>query len=172
MQSQLAIDFATTTIMNGPQFMDEVAILFHNEGQLLTFVEDAKRLGLEHFNSEPRDTMRRQDISGQEFEVRFEFLRLPERTWRIEAMCVLDGDAPLHRQAADEYGAPCVVHLSYKLPSLEEYQEQVRAHMDKGDAKAAEYRNSYGMFSYWRPAGQSSRLPYWKPRVNLRDQSS
>lgn len=170
MNPTMAIDFATTSIMNAPQFMDEVALCFHNEEALIEFVEHAKRLGLEHFNSVPYDTMKRQDKLGEEFGVRFEFLRHPEREWRIEAMAVIDGEAPLHKEALDKYGAPCIVHLSYKCEDLDAYQMEVRRMFnDRGATKVAEYSNSYGMFSYWRPHGQQSMLPYWKPRVNLRD---
>lgn len=169
MEAALVLDLATSTMMNSPQFMDEVAVCFADEPSLLEFVEEAKTLGLEHFNSVPYDTMNRQDVPGEKFGVRFEFLRMEFRPWRIEAMCVMDGMAPLHHMANTRFGSPCVVHVSYKLPNLQAYQDEVRKAMDQGHRKVAEYANSYGMFSYWKPAGHMSTLPFWKPRVNLRD---
>lgn len=154
--------------------VDEVALLFHSSAALDAFLRDMPGTA-EVFNRVPCDIMRRQDMLGS-FQVRFEFVRLtaehtlrfPHSTepWRIEAMCVLEGDAPLHRQKiAMSEELPCVVHWSYKLPNLDAYQAAVRAHRSAGDVMRAEYLNSYGMFSYFGSNG----APYMKPRVNLRD---
>lgn len=146
---------------------DEVSLLFSKPAELEDFKEWAVAQGLEHFNSVQRDQMVRQD-KAQAFGVRFEFLRLPNRPWRIEAMCILEGCAPLHEEALRRSGEGCVVHLSYKCRDLQTYQEHVRSLWDEGRIKKAEYRNSYGMFSYWVPTGSELR-PFLKPRVNLRD---
>lgn len=147
--------------------VDEVAICFPSVKTLVDFVEEAKRNNLDHFNSVPYDTMRRQDIAGQKFGVRFEFLKYRELPWRIEAMCVVDGHAPLHQAALGESFLPVVIHLSYKMNSLHDYQEDVRR-LRSETGMEAEYSNSYGIFSYW--PGPNGGVPYIKPRVNLRDQ--
>jgi hypothetical protein len=107
----------------------------------------------------------------QAFDVRFEFLRLPLtgsregfRDWRIEAMCVLDGNAPLHSQHIERFGDPCIVHASFKLDDEGEYAKAKAELSEFGFPFCAEYSNSYGRFSYWN-AGRY----YLKPRVNLRD---
>jgi hypothetical protein len=148
---------------------DEIAVCFGDKQELRKFVKEAiDDYALEHFNSVQRDTMKRQDKRGK-FDVRFEFLRIPGRKWRIEAMCILDGEAPLHeRRLAANEGAPFIIHLSYKLGSLDEYQKEVRQlwHLGPGWHREAEYMNSYGMFSYFKMKGDPMFL---KPRVNLRD---
>lgn len=151
---------------------DEIAIVFPTPNSLTEFVEKVTYESgvhrLEHFNSVQRDLMARQD-SPQTFNVRFEFLRRRNDllNWRIEAMCVLDGVAPLHEAALEESGGrPVVIHASYKLASLAEYEEEKKRLADlDGREMAAEYVNSYGMFSYF-----DFGLPFFmKPRVNLRD---
>ena len=153
--------------------IDEVALLFHSSVALDAFVRDLPPT-VEVFNRVPCDIMKRQDMLGS-FQVRFEFIRferghplrfLTDGDWRIEAMCVLEGDAPLHRQKiAMSETLPTVIHWSYKLPNLDAYQGAVRAHRAAGESMRAEYSNSYGMFSYFGSNG----APYLKPRVNLRD---
>lgn len=139
--------------------VDEVAILFKDSAVLSDFVAWCVREGVDNFNSVERDTMRRQDTDGQ-FDVRFEFLRIPGMDWRIEAMCVLDGMAPLHDSQADG----SIIHASYKLEDAWAYANH-QTKLNGGLIKRqAEYVNSYGRFSYWGPGA-----PYLKPRVNLRD---
>lgn len=149
------------------QLVDEVAICFPTLPDLVDFVEEATRNGLEHFNSVPYDTMKRQDRLGESFGVRFEFLRYADDPWRIEAMCVIDGHAPLHRAALHREQSAVVIHMSYKMATLHDYQEEVRRLRSEVQMEA-EYANSYGIFSYW--PGPNGRVPYVKPRVNLRDQ--
>ena len=155
-----------------PTTIDEIAVCFASVKSLEEFLESAVQDGgYEHFNSVARDTMRRRDIVGEEFDVRFEFLRVPLALYRIEAMTVLGGDAPLHQQANALFGEACVVHLSYKMANLQDYQDEVCGKAASRYKKIAEYSNSYGMFSYWRQDSQVRLgLPYLKPRVNLRDQ--
>jgi len=154
--------------------IDEVALLFHSSVALDAFVERLPTTA-EVFNSVPCDIVKRQDMLGS-FQVRFEFIRLKDSSplkfalddgvpWRIEAMCILEGDAPLHRQKiATSVDLPTVMHWSYKCPNLDAYQGAVRAERALRSMRA-EYSNSYGMFSYFGVNG----LPYMKPRVNLRD---
>lgn len=150
--------------------VDEMALLFDYEDSLEEFVHHAGVAGLINFNSVPRDTMVRQD-KAQSFVVRFEFLQPMKHPFRIEAMTVISGDAPLHARRLEQSRNGCVVHASYKLGTLDEYNaETARLAEDIRVAKRAEYRNSYGMFSYWR-VWEAPGI-YLKPRVNLRDQSS
>lgn len=172
MDNRLAYDLAEKTILDardrGSEVYDEVALCFRHEHDLMKFVEHAVLRGMDNFNS-VRDTMVRQDARGQ-FDVHFEFLKFPNEEWRIEAMCITDGEAPLHASALAQNGDVCVIHLAYKCATLEDYQEETRRLMSGVATRRAEYRNGYGLFSYWSPTGQPSVLPYVKPRVNLRDQ--
>jgi hypothetical protein len=165
------LDRAVAAIGSLPEgAVDEVALLFSSSDELHRFIAYAVDVAdADYFNSVPRDTMRRMDHPST-FEVQFAFLRLPERPWRIEAMTVLEGDAPLHRSALNMMGEGCVVHLSYKCADLDRYQHEVRNLMNHEDRMMAEYRNSYGMFSYWQTQRRTPSLyPLLKPRVNLRD---
>jgi hypothetical protein len=147
---------------------DEVSLLFADEEKLVDFQHECYRNGIVHFNSVHRDTMVRTDRQGERFVVRFEFFRLIHRPWRIEAMCIIDGDAPLHEESIATNGNGAPFHLSYKLPTLDSYEEQRNVLHDQGKMTlAAEYENSYGRMSYWSNDGD--RGPYIKPRVNLRD---
>lgn len=170
-----------------PAPIDEVSLLFHDRQTLKEFVAWAKGKGeLEHFNSVPKDLMVCLWADWQEevyseaqapfrhaenFEVRFEFLRIPDTNWRIEAMCVLGGTAPLHEAWLETIGDGCVVHASYKLPSLEAYVAHVPALMGAPLEKRATYVNSYGRFSYYSHEHLAHGFDRWllKPRVNTRD---
>lgn len=109
------------------------------------------------------------------FGVHFEFYRgqLDETEhralpWRAEIMSVTSGFAPLH-------GVPLnrVVHASYKMGSLGDYDAELRRLFGMGMKPVAHYRNSYGKFSYWMneefPWGAPEMPILLKPRVNLRD---
>jgi len=149
--------------------IDEVALLWANAAELDSFLVWAvEGGGMEHFNSVPADEMVRVDNKGL-FMVRFEFLRMKGMPWRIEAMCVLDGEAPLHATHLDVMGNGCVVHASYKLACEEEYETSKDVLLEADLDMCAEYENSYGRFSYWR---DFDSLFYFKPRINLRDQLS
>ena len=157
-----------TDNLHGILAYDEVSLLFESEEKLIDFQHACYRNGIDHFNSVYRDAMVRLDKHGEEFVVRFEFFRLIHRPWRIEAMCVIGGDAPLHEESLARWGNGAPFHLSYKLRDVEMYADDVRnIRSDRGLVMAAEYRNSYGMMSYWMKPG--SKGLYLKPRVNLRD---
>lgn len=112
------------------------------------------------------------------FAVRFEFLRVAGAPWRIEAMCILSGDAPLHTAWLEMYGSGCVVHVSYKLPSRDAYDQHTRRGPyasqwpDQPTFRAA-YGNSYGRFAYYQHANLEDSMVgsswFLKPRVNERD---
>lgn len=147
---------------------DETSLLFADADELKQFVRWAEQNGMEHFNRVESDRMVRVDRNATEgFDVRFEFLRWPDQPWRIEAMCVLDGQAPLHEAHLETHGSAKPVHVSFKCDTLPAYNNMKRTMADDGVEQIpfhAEYRNSYGLFSYWGVGNF-----YLKPRVNLRD---
>lgn len=159
----------------GAYKIDEVSLLFRWPDELDRFVGGAVVAGAEHFNSVESDTMIRRGVS-EGFIVRFEFLRMPEASWRIEAMLVIAGQAPLHQERLRRHGTGCVVHASFKCEDTDAYT-RARARLARPPARLvkpmrelAEYRNSYGVFSYWQTEyGIQKEQPYFKPRVNLRD---
>lgn len=154
-------------LMVGNYEVDEVSILCGSPVLLQTLVNHCTSLGYDHFNRVESDRMKRKDTLRQrKFDVRFEFLRAPGASWRIEAMCVLGGHAPLHSQHIAVYGDPCVVHASFKCQDEEGLGKAERELHKIGSALpfCASYQNSYGEFSYWKVGRY-----YLKPRVNLRD---
>ena len=192
-RAKINTDHRMNTELMVPCKIDEVSVLLGTPRQLDAFVEEAKAQGWEHFNSVPSDVMhlKREGIasgitapsdvdlpdwislvgSGWEFLVRFEFLRLPGADWRIEAMCVLNGMAPLHLEhlLTPGKGPGSVMHASYKPPGLDgsdwasKYLEHKQMLARLLDYKC-EYDNSYGVFSYFQFGNW-----YLKPRVNTRD---
>lgn len=181
---QYALDMAGI-----PRVIDEMSVLLSPE-DLEDYVNWSKAddgvdglLHMQWFNRVDRDHMQMEDIgqgSGA-FQVRFEFFRprvvdapvgeMDPVPWRVEAMAVLEGYAPLH-------GAPLgrVVHASYKLPDLVSYEAETNFLRAVGIHPVAFYRNSYGRFSYWHnddfPWGAEDMIVMLKPRVNLRDAST
>lgn len=146
--------------------IDEIALLWENAAELDSFATWAREVAhLEHFDRVDADKMERLDQRSR-FDVRFEFLRLPGTDWRIEAMCVLDGDAPLHARHLKLLGNGCVVHASFKVGDDDAYWDSFDWLNEAGFVKLAEYGNSYGWFSYW---DSLEGLHYFKPRVNRRD---
>jgi hypothetical protein len=145
-----------------PWTLDEVSILFKSQAELTGFTSFAPALGLEHFNS-VRDTMTREDDESQ-FDVRFEFFRVPgHNDYRIEAMCVVDGVAPLHEEMVN-HDMP---HVSFKCEDPMHYNHVLSVLQSAGWPRQAAYRNGYGQFTY-----VGAYPPYLKPRVNLRDRVS
>lgn len=165
------IQHVTDWLLNTDYFVpceiDEVSLLFETEGKLDDFIRGAKQdCNAEHFNSVidhmvMQYSARDNEMEGyNSFDVRFEFLRIPHCDWRIEAMTVLRGYAPLHSQHLQHLGNGCVMHASYKPES---YQKE-RRNLDELMDFRAEYRNSYGVFAYY-----NFGLWYVKPRRNTRD---
>lgn len=149
--------------------VDEIALYFGTTDQLDEFVRRAERFAPQ-FNMVLRDTMMRQDTQEQ-FEVQFRFLQPIGLPFRLECMAIWEGTAPLHRARLAAAGSPCVIHASYKVADEEQYdREKRRMSGDRPLMKfAAEYRNSYGVFSYWRDTTLKMTGCYLKPRANLRD---
>src|SRR5678815_1115834 len=162
-QRVMQYQFDTQLIL--PYNIDEVSLLFRTEDRLMEFCQWAEVQGVERFNT-ALDRMDRQDAM-ENFQVHFEFMRLPGADWRIEAMCYGGGPAPLHEQQLKNRGDGCVMHASFKAEDeaalTKAHDNLLAAHL----APQALYRNSYGAFSYWGPW-----MGIWiKPRVNLRDSS-
>lgn len=148
-----------------PYSIDEYSVLFGNRVDLDVFVARGKTFGMERFNYTD-DLMRRTDVE-ETFEVHFDFLQLPAKSWRIEAMHVASGVAPLHATASQGIDNYCgVFHASYKLENLDAYNAELHRLYRAGYEPRAQYQNSYGVFSYWKI---EPHLPYFKPRANLRD---
>jgi hypothetical protein len=163
------VQFAMDTRLIIPYKIDEISLLFSTEASLDRFIAWAVEGGVDHFNRTVLDTMVREDTPHNEnFDVRFEFLRLPGHDWRIEAMCVLRGKAPLHVMHSRSLGNGCVVHASFKCAGLPEMALACERLRGAGLRRAAAYSNAYGAFSYWAGVGHT----YLKPRVNLRDARS
>lgn len=156
-----------------PGTIDEMAILFPNEETLDAFVFMAARDPIVmHDRTVERDEMVRVDDTGR-WHVRFEFFKMAGMRFRIEAMTVLDGHAPLHESALKKAkGNPNIFHASYKRfteDGYEQCKDQLNRQVKEPVIMEAEYVNSYGRFSYW----SANAIPflYLKPRVNLRDNS-
>lgn len=162
--------------------IDEAALLFASEDSLAAFLKWAVGQGYQHIGTVERDTMYQRygnsekgipNLSGPAFQVRFEFVRLEGFPFRIEAMCVLDGEAPLHEAALAKYGEGSVVHVSWRAApngdstGYGRHKKALEAEGGHGTlSPLAEYQNTYGRFCYY---GEPGRPPYLKPRVNLRD---
>lgn len=180
-----------------PGNVDEVSLLFADPDELEAFrqwaITDARMnnfarvsqdvclcLGADWWNPED-DTVT--EVTPpvrpiETFAVRFEFLRLPAAQWRIEAMCILSGSAPLHTAWLEMYGSGCVVHVSYKLPSRDAYEQHTRRgpHVSQWPEQPtlrAQYGNSYGRFAYYQHAYFEDSVGrnawFLKPRINERD---
>lgn len=180
-----------------PGNVDEVSLLFADPDELEAFrlwaIEGGRMdnfarvqqdvclcLGADWWN--PTDDMTTEVTPPvrptETFAVRFEFLRLPAAQWRIEAMCILSGDAPLHEAWLEMYGSGCVVHVSYKLPSRDAYEQHTAvgpqcSQWPDQPVLRAQYGNSYGRFAYYQHDNFEDSVGrnawFLKPRVNERD---
>lgn len=164
------MQFAFDTELFLPHRIDEISLLFKHQGQLERYAEWLVAKGGEHFNARVLDRMFREKQQAETaemwFDVQFEFMHLPgHQTWRIEAMTVTDGHAPLHEHALAGSGGPCVFHASFKADGPEAYAVAERQLAKARLRRLYGYRNAYGRFSYW----QGLRNVYVKPRINTRD---
>jgi hypothetical protein len=169
---------------------DEVSLLFATREELEDFRVWAIDKGLVNFarvesdvcfltKSDWREVVNSELVTPMDteaFVVRFEFLKFPGAEWRIEAMCVLGGTAPLHEAWLDMYGSGCVVHVSYKCASRADYDQhcatgpQASVWAEQPTHRAS-YANGYGRFAYYQHDNFSGPGLDWllKPRVNERD---
>ncbi len=150
-------------VMHVGMVIDEVAVYFDRTTELDAFVEEASERGwvADRGASVPLDAMFEDGIV-MGFNVRFEFLHKENVPWRIEAMHVLDGWAPLHRRS----NAGDIIHVSGKVEAGNrgQYENLKLVLARAGLPFQKEYGNNYGVFSYF-----GHQAPYFKPRVNMRD---
>lgn len=167
------VDAAVTAAQESPDFpipyvIDEYSILFAQRADQDAFSFNARTHGMERFNFTDDYMSRMDDASDVGFGVHFDFLSVPAKPWRIEAMSItVPACAPLHHEAM--HGNPQyigVFHASYKMPSAVAYEEELERLSRLGLEMAAQYQNTYGKFSYWEV---EPHLPWFKPRCNLRD---
>lgn len=144
--------------------VDEMSILFRSRAEHIGFTEWARARGLV-FNEV---TEKQKDLTapGHGFTTNFTFVKKRIWDWRIEAMVVTSGRAPLHTQLNLMHGDFTIAHASWKLKDVEIYHKDKCALEDAGFRFHKEYRNGYGQFAYF----SHPEFPfYFKPRVNLRD---
>lgn len=151
--------------------IDEVAILFRDMKELNAFVQWAELKGMKHFNSVEDNCLSR-IREPHSYRVHLSFLSFPDLPWRLEVMCVLSGDAPLHRIHLERYGIG-PVHASWKCKDLPTYTDtktriEGQSIAGVGLVPMVEYQNAYGLYAYY--GGPEADRYYFKPRVNLRDQ--
>lgn len=150
--------------------IDEIALLFPGQHEANSWIMDAVRdEDVHHFNA-AFDTVNTSPIPSEYF-VRYDFLSLRGRSYRIEAMQLITGTSPLHAplvKQAEQFQVPVPVHLSFKCENEEVYQRSVYR-LEQNDFEAAQRcRSTYGIFSYWKHPEFDL---YIKPRVNMRDAS-
>lgn len=163
----LAQECRRAALVKLPRLYDEVSLLFRDKKSLDKFTKDMKGRGL-WFN-ESFESQQNTATDEWEFDTEFQFsLPYMNASWRIEAMRVECGHAPLHQRHIEGHGAPSVVHVSWKAPTREEYLLEKVALFEEGMTFHAEYENSYGIFSYWS-FEKDNVFMYYKPRVNVRD---
>lgn len=156
----------------GQYEIDEVALLCADARSVRALLDSAVlQPNIEHFNA-AFDEVKTIPIPSQYF-VRYDFLRIKGETFRVEVMNLLDGISPVHAPSLDrlrrnEEGM-MPFHLSFKVPSVNEYEKVWAALVTtEGTALAQECESTYGRFSYWRNAEEIDGF-FIKPRVNLRD---
>jgi len=148
--------------------IDEVALLVPDANSAGVYIFDAVlKDGVEHFNaSEDRVSTR---PFNNEYRVRYDFLRIEGRQYRLEVMHLTDGISPIHAalyQQSWTNNEPVTVHVSFKCPSEASYRMAcglLRDQMAMVEAQSCEA--DYGVFSYWR--SDITDL-YVKPRFNRR----
>lgn len=150
------------------EHIDEISYLFDDPRELQEFVWYAKDAGLGMGDAEERQVAIWPPVTGEIYETEYHFVQVSEDL-RIEAMYIRDGIAPLHDAHSLSYAvdqAWCMVHASFKTKTTDDYAlAQINLNDRAGLSLRREYKNGYGIFSYW--AG----IPaiYVKPRLNLRD---
>ncbi len=178
-KAQAVVDQYLSPNLSQVLVIDEMSLLFSSRDEIEKFTEWANQ-NVPSIGEVPKSTL--YSLTGPgEFDVNFRFFQTPFWTgarsglvgfvgtrWRIEAMQILDGRAPLHEHYLKNFDSPCAMHASFKVPTVYEYRK-VQAVLDActSEGMEAEYRNEYGMFCYYSLGGDG--VPYIKPRVNLRD---
>lgn len=151
--------------------IDEIALLVSDNSQLehLDMIL-CRNMGWEKFNT-AHDAVKTAPIRSS-YTVEYHFFRHPDVAWRLEVMRLSSGVSPLHSAIplplARQVAVP--VHASFKTPNEEQYA-YARGHLEnQGFSLAQQCDSTYGRFSYFTTLGLPvNRVPYVKPRVNLRD---
>lgn len=149
--------------------IDEIALNVETQPELIALAQCLKDLGWAQFNR-ARDNVRTSPIPSR-YEVEYHFFEHLDKPWRLEVMKMTSGYSPLHGALARPVGgALCVpVHASFKVPDEERYAYAREDLSEMGLFEAQRCDSTYGRFSYWTNLDQSEKVPYLKPRVNLRD---
>lgn len=160
--------------------VDEVAVMFDSfaEDNLNAFIKEAvAEPGVKLFNS-AWDHVETHPIPS-EYWVEYNFLEVEDLGMRVEVMRIDRGISPLHESLAAgvynptvqgmETTGPKVVHFSFKVPNLEEYNKVCyRLREELGAVQVQGCTSDYGRFGYYR-VSEFGHNTYIKPRVNLRD---
>lgn len=152
--------------------VDEIALLVGDSGQLDQLDKMLSLdFGWERFNV-ANDEVKTQPIRSA-YEVEYHFFRKPGVSYRLEVMRIRSGISPLHvaiplplaRQVCT------LVHASFRCPDELEYAASRFFLEDSaGMVEAQRCDSTYGRFSYFTDLKMPGRrVPYLKPRVNLRD---
>lgn len=160
--------------IGGDYSIDEIALLVGDNSQLETLDHILSRdLGWEKFNT-AHDSVKTEPIRSG-YTVEYHFFRHPMHSWRLEVMRLSSGVSPLHAAIplplARQICEP--VHASFKCPDEETYTVARFELSQGGFWMAQQCLSTYGRFSYYTRLGLPvDRVPYLKPRVNLRDEAT
>lgn len=158
----------------GGYFVDEFALLVGDNTQL-DQLDQLLTLdyGWERFNV-ASDSVRTAPIRSA-YDVEYHFFRHPDAHYRLEVMRLRTGVSPLHAAIPLPLGRQVAtpVHASFKVEDEERYAYARTYVGGLGYVEAQRCDSTYGRFSYWTKMGGAfvDRVPYLKPRVNLRDAS-
>jgi len=157
--------------LGGHHRIDEIALLVTDTAQL-DMLDGLlqNEFGWERFNK-ANDSVRTAPIRSG-YTVEYTFYRCQEVPWRLEVMRLTSGISPLHSAIPLPLMAQvCTpVHASFKCADEESYAVARYELDDRGWFLAQQCDSTYGRFSYYTKIGSApSRVPYLKPRANLRD---
>lgn len=159
--------------------IDEISLLFGGRNAFDEFVTAAKEEHETHFASsrEAQVLQGKHDFPLKPVSIRYrttyEFIwPHPYNGYRIEAMHIDDATPSFMHQALFDSEKPfsgqvVVAHASFKCKTNADYWNAKTA-LNRSNVRrfVAEYKNNYGVFSYFESEG----LPFFlKPRINTRD---
>jgi hypothetical protein len=170
---QSLIDCEKLVAMYRKEFetIDEISILFDSLENLEEFSKWILNKDDIWVTYSVKDKIYRLDKPHQFFKVQFEFVKIKDIPYRIEAFTVISGTAPLHHQRIMSHGSMAPMHVSYKLPSLDSFFQEGTRLAEKDYLHSATYINDYGLFSYYRVPYSGNHFMWVKPRLNLRDRN-
>lgn len=143
--------------------IDEMSIYFQHVDIMQDMIDAAVQSGVvEHFNT-VKDHVRQLPDELIGFDVWFEFLQEEDQDYRVELMKVVKGFSVVH----DEMDDGDIPHASFKCTDKADYSMCCLMLQNKGLRQLAEFKNTYGIFSYW--ADEFALPPFIKPRVKLQE---